>query len=668
MIAVREGVPNGLGGEPMSSSRRDPRTHARRAFGALILVILTIGPPGRAVTAGPADPGAGTIGPDNPEVTWDGQHFAAMRTFFGPDLCSPERDPDNVLCDHFTLTVDVEPSYWEAHEGGARVSVEWEQPSNRFHLHVFRDGEVVASSVTVTTRMNEVVIPRASGTYEVRVTPEVARGAGYVGTATFVSQEPGANANPSRSYHGVRTTGAVPDEEPQSTPTGHAALPPRFQIVDVGRNAQEPTIGVDPTGTAFYAAVAVDGVTTPAPGQTRTRLLRSTDDGLVWQDISPALAPDVAAHQFTFDPFVYVEDQSGRVFLVDLTMIGSQVSFSDDGGETFETVHIDAVTGIDDRPSLTSGPVPEGVPRPTLDPAFPEIVYYCVNHITHTGCFHSLDGGRTFLPTGEPPFAGVNTATGALCSAFTGDVQTDVDGRVLLPRITCVELADEPGTVELEVPEIAVSEDAGATWTRSVVSETVLSGSAFSQVAADADGNLFYVWIDARHRLPYLATSTDHGVTWSDPLMFGPPGLREAALPTIVAGDRGRIAVTFIGSRVSDETDFTRPWDSYVVMSTNALDEDPLFVSTMTNPRGDPVYRGECSEPCAGFADFLDIQLSPLDGSVWVTAVDACTRIEACTTDGAPGVVHLTGEDGAVLDSRGIAIRQVAGPALAAGP
>lgn len=626
------------------------------------------------VTAVAADPPAGTVGPGNRKIAWDGRYFAAARTFFGPDQCPPERDPDDTLCDHFMLMVDVDPKFWKSHEGGVRVSIKWELHENSFLLHVYQGGAVVASSTASNSRVQEVIIPRATGAYEVRVTPEVVQDSGYRGTATFTAHDPKPRIPRNQAYHGVRITGANPKEEPQSTPAGRWSPPLALQVVDVGRNAGEPTIGIDATGTAFYAATAVDGVTTPLPNQPRTRLLRSTDGGLIWEDISPEFAPGVVRHQGTFDPYLYVDGTSGRVFFLDLHLAGSLLSVSDDGGESFETLVIrDVAGGINDRPSLTSGPVPEGVPFTTLDPEFDEIVYYCVNSVPlpHAGCSRSLDGGRTFTPTGDFPFPpDLDTETGMLCGASPRELETDRKGRVFVPGVRCPDAtSDVLPRRNPQIPVLAVSEDAGQTWHRSEVSDTVLAliaptgQTGASEVAADVDGNLFFLWVDDRHRLPYLATSTDLGRTWSDPLMIAPPGVREAALADIIAGDEGRIAVTFIGSLVADEEDFTRPWNSYVAISINALDENPRFLSAVANPPRDPVYRGKCVFQCAGLLDFLDIQLSPLDGSVWATAVDGCTRIERCKRGTAPGVDE-TGEIGAVVDSRGIAIRQLSGPWL----
>jgi len=97
----------------------------------------------------------------------------------------------------------------------------------------------------------------------------------------------------------------------------------------------------------------------------------------------------------------------------------------------------------------------------------------------------------------------------------------------------------------------------------------VLSSASASKTSSSA-GNLYYVWYDPEYQQPYLATSTNGGLNWSKPLMIAPPGVREVQWPTVAAGAKGRIAITFPGTTVNDATDLTRPWN-YVVTSTNAL-------------------------------------------------------------------------------------------------
>lgn len=134
--------------------------------------------------------------------------------------------------------------------------------------------------------------------------------------------------------------------------------------------------------------------------------------------------------------------------------------------------------------------------------------------------------------------------------------------------------------------------------------------------------------------------------------MVAPPGVHEVNFPAIIAGDRGRIAITFPGTTSRNRLDQRRPWNSYVVVSINALGLNPLFVWTTGNDPADPVHRGDCGPGrCAGMFDFLDIVLSPWNGRVWATATDTC--VGDCATG-----------NGAADAAAGAVLKQVDGPLL----
>jgi hypothetical protein len=125
--------------------------------------------------------------------------------------------------------------------------------------------------------------------------------------------------------------------------------------------------------------------------------------------------------------------------------------------------------------------------------------------------------------------------------------------------------------------------------------------------------------------------------------------------PSIDAGDRGRIAITFPGT-TGDPRDPNRPWNTYVVISTDALTANPTFVSSTSNNPSDPVHRGNCNARCAGMFDFLDVVVAPAgQGAVWATATDTCTSAACKDPDGSAR---------SASDAAGVAVRQISGPAL----
>jgi len=454
-----------------------------------------------------------------------------------------------------------------------------------------------------------------------------------------------------QAYFGTQVQGKLDEKaEPANRAADYSGSTPQFLSTYVGRKAIEPTIALDTRGNAFYTASFFEEPVNGAGGH--AYLMRSSDGGKSWETIEPATEFGVDPPR-DLDPYVHGDPDFGRIFDIGLFLAGSYLSYSDDSGETWKTTVV-SDPGVNDHQTIVTA-FPPG-DNPTLvptDPAFPKLVYYCVNEVSRTGCTVSIDGGRTFRPTGGSAYFGSATSpeeagNGPLCSALHGHIQADKEGRIYVPAGHC------------GLPYIAVTEDGGTNWERIVVNKDIRSASPHNEVAVDKAGNLFYTWIDPVHYLPWMATSTDQGKTWSKPVMIAPPGVHSVNFPTIVAGEAGRVAVYFNGSTDPDEESGTRPWNAYVTVSTNALSAEPLFTSNIANRVGDPIHRGSCRDRCGGVFDFADIQVSPVDGTIWATSSDSCTEENGCN-DGYDGDFPASGTPGA---SDGFSIHQTGGPNL----
>lgn len=414
-----------------------------------------------------------------------------------------------------------------------------------------------------------------------------------------------------------------------STAVDYDGDPVRLQAVYVGTDAPEPTLGIDKTGAVFMSA--------------NNFVMRSTDGGLSWTDVGAKVA-GTAMPPTNLDPYVYVDVETGRVFQPQLYAGCSYMNISDDQGKSWLPNPVACGNYVNDHQTIVVG----NPPAPLKTVGYPNVVYYCFNRIIDANCGRSLDGGLTFTPTPTPSFFGYDPAAGGLCGGLHGHIETDSAGRLFVPKGHCNQ------------PWLAISEDGGSTWTRVRVSDEVDAFDTHHGIAVDDEDNLYYLWMDRARKQPYLSVSRDHGRTWSDPLMVAPPGVAETNFPILTAGAPGRIAIQFPGTTVDDRNNKARPWNAYMIVSTNALDEDPLFVSTTANPVSDPIHRGDCGTGsntgrCAGMLDFLDIRVSPVDGMFWAAVVDTCTRVGACSTKAAPGTA--TRRDG-------VAVRQIGGPAL----
>jgi PA domain-containing protein len=462
------------------------------------------------------------------------------------------------------------------------------------------------------------------------------------------------------AYHGTRVAPGVRPDFPQNPNTLTAFNGPALAaaIFPVGREAAEPTLGVNRNGTAFYAAATFDTAVGVLP---RTLVMRSRDGGRSWQSISPELPEPLRSEPpVNGDPMVYVEEDTGRVFSLDTYDADCMwLLFTDDEGGTWNRnpVVCDVTPAVTDHQTIFAGPPPPGME--TLGLLFPEIVYTCYNTVASTNCLRSLDGGLTWTKAGfaytgvEPDNDGPGPHEGVpgLCGGLTAHLRTDSAGRVFLPAGRC------------GLPSISISQDAGMTWQKVFVNRDIpLPGTEHENTTAvDAADNLYMTWWDENDRLPYLTLSRDHGLTWSAPLMIAPPGVQEVNFPTLDAGDEGRIVIHFPGTVVADRNDGQRPWNLYEIVSTNALAENPLFVFTIANDAAEPIHRGPCGPGrCAGMFDFLDVVVPPADvpamaEGFWAAGVDTCDA--GCERFGTPA----GGMDG-------IVIRQVAGPSLRAEP
>lgn len=461
----------------------------------------------------------------------------------------------------------------------------------------------------------------------------------------------------SASDAGLRAGGTVDAYYAGGRPIpGSPLLPaPRSEVYDTGFDTQEPSMGFSRDGRLYVAAENTSG---------RPTVVTSADRGRSWAEVS-------AGHTRTFDPYLYVDPVSGRVFEVDYQLACQQVSFSDDRGATWNT-NSQAACEITDHQNLFAGPPPDGGAEPV---DYPNVVYICGNgggigvvffsHVAQL-CAKSLDGGGTFQLTGTPPYANGGTTEGTgdaeipgNCNADSGHGYVGPDGTVYVPRGWCGQ------------PWLAISHDEGQTWTRVQVAkngmfagpEDALGDNTFvfeheAAVAADAAGDIYYSWV-ARNRKPYLAVSHDDGKHWSKPMNVAPPGLTQTALPALDVGATGKVAMAFIGSTNAPKAPFPddkdcaaggldcdphreaykdATWNGYLVETANANAKRPLFYGGPIKDPAQPLLHGGPCGPvrCLQELDFIDVVVGP-DGNPWGVFVDACATATVC--NGQRGVV-----------------------------
>ncbi len=407
--------------------------------------------------------------------------------------------------------------------------------------------------------------------------------------------------------------------------TGDLGLVPVAGESYLGTTNFEPTVGSDPDGCLYTTAFRGAGL--------GTRIFASCDQGASWQDIGPNLAESPAGEEPCFrnsnDPYVHVDRDTGRVFSSDLhALLTSTLHYTDDKGETWTCNPMGGGVppGVHDHQTIATG-----VPRVSATTLYPNMVYYCINRVGDSSCAASINGGLGFgpmvtvFPGAEPP--GEN-GPGGFCGGLHGHVETDHEGRLFMPKAQCGNI------------EVAMSEDDGLTWTRSIVSADlgIAQGSHEVRVASDLENNIFVIW-NAANGLPYVAMSIDHGATWSEPRMVAPPDVTYTGRPAIYAGAAGNVVWAYVGITDSAGADVDNDeirLHAYMGAMWNAtLDNDWVITTVTTHDPRDPIDVGRpCwTVRCGGIGDFIDVTITP-DGRPWAAFADMCDDDCARDPDG----------------------------------
>lgn len=386
-----------------------------------------------------------------------------------------------------------------------------------------------------------------------------------------------------------------------------------FRSLDHG--VGEPTLAIASDGSLFVAAYEA-GV---------SDILRTRDGGLTWDDVTPYLPGGVApAHPRSFDPMVYVDPTTDRVFDIDQqAAVGCyQISHSDDLGDSWLGPFVGCVKPVVDHQTIVAAK-----PRTLTTVGYDNVVYVCYNIIATVECIRSLNGGISFAPAGPINSPGVE-ADGTLCSSLTGHAAAAPDGTMYIPRRACDDVY------------VIITRDDGTTWEVVQVAKEpgAIGGTGTSgsdpAIAIDALGNAYYTYI-ALDGHAYLSTSSDAGLTWSTPVDVTRAGVTATNLPKIAVGDEGRVALVYYGTSIengyeaTDEEMLNATWHGYLAIITDALTDAPTVTTSRLNDAADPLVRGPCGPGrCAGaILDFIDVEVDA-DGRAWAIFTDSC--VDAC--------------------------------------
>ncbi len=324
-----------------------------------------------------------------------------------------------------------------------------------------------------------------------------------------------------------------------------------------------------------------------------------------WLDVSHALTSTL-----TLDPILVTERTLGRTFVSQLAGATSLMAFSDDDGASWTPSQGAGIPAGPDHQTVGVGPLPAGL---LVTVTYPFAVYYCSQAIALASCAVSLDGGLTFG-------LAVPMYNLTQCGGLHGHIKIAPDGTAYVPNANC---GNQQG--------VAVSTDAGVTWTVRLVPGSTSPGASDPSVAVGADGSVYLGFADGSGH-PAVAVSHDRGQTWTNVWDVGAPfGIQNTAFPAMVAGDGNRAAFAFLGTpaggnATGDDPAFPAIWHLYVA---HTYDAGATWVTVDATPN-DPVQRGTiCTggTTCGSTRNLLDFIDARADGKGRVTVgyADGCT-------------------------------------------
>jgi hypothetical protein len=336
------------------------------------------------------------------------------------------------------------------------------------------------------------------------------------------------------------------------------AKPPSFAAPVQLRKAaggDEPRIAIAPNGHRFVIANDADS------GE--AVVYRSSDRGRSWRR-TPSTFPGQQSP--TIDTEI-VATRTGRLVATELDGAGLTfiTGYSDDAGRTWKSSSGTQLADID-RPWMAVGPD---------DPATHQPRVYLLFHNLFTGIGQhnmfvstSRDGGATF---GEPvpvTLPGSQAYLDLQCSDSGAPSSLNVNrrtGEVYAVWGTRTSKAGGCGASVFGTPEanvvgetrvwVARSTDGSAgSWTDSLAADAgdKTVSASFEPAAVDRAGKVYVAYAETAHRYPDFSRAAVKYVvaphdlkSWSAPRVVAPAGPVGHYDPSLVAGDRGQLALAY---------------------------------------------------------------------------------------------------------------------------
>lgn len=557
-------------------------------------------------------------------------------------ICTQEITPP-AICDVFSVSLNLPADYWQSRRGTLEASVKWADAPDGNDLDLYivdEEGTILSSSTNDNT-------VSASETASITNPPTGPRTLRVV-TVNWLSPVPIASASGTVTFNLVPTATDLP---PEPTPPSFA---PRFfnhyPPGGMGEHAGEPTLGINGrTGNVMFVAwletlrASFDDSGSPA---------RAT-----WSNKSFLLTT-----QRSNDPILFTDAETGRTFVSQLMFPSKQSlsAYTSDDGESWQISQGSGINSGVDHQTIGGGRMPSGLV--TLDPNYPNAVYYAAQDIAVAEFALSLDGGRTYGPA-------IPMYTIADCAGLHGHIKVSpADGTAYVPLGSCGGLL----TAVDGQQAVALTHDGGFTWTLSRIPGSKAS-TWDPAVGVSTGGVVYFGYGDNLDRTPRVAVSRDRGASWTvGPDVGASHGIKRIAFPAMVAGDDDRAAFAFLGTRYDGEAlgsgaNFEGTWSAYV---STTYDGGKTWV-TVNASGEDPVQRGNICDAglsCPGtpntrnLLDFMDVDVDAR-GRILVAYADGCVTPACVSGADKNGDGLLNARDNDFAD-KGVIARQTGGRGL----
>lgn len=513
-------------------------TPRRRFFGFQLWFALLAGCAASGAMA--ATPASGSLSAIGTSLSYSAGPFAANTTASSANpTCSATE-----FCDDFALRINLPTNHATANPRDVlKISARYPINQNTFSIYLLDAQGRVLDFSTAANDPTTLTIPAAAGRYTVRLVP----------------QQPSAETVSVRVF-------LLADQ----TRTASGSPPRYLQVAspaDLGNNtAAEMNIGFNPRTRKVLTLGYLQTLRTTLPEDLSPALPEVCDAH--WEDVSFS-----ATSQNTNDPILFTDQATGRTLVSQLQAGGpgqSLFAYTDDDGDNW-TLSPATLSGGIDHQSVGGGAYAASAP-PLLPSAYGNAVYYCSQSVVAAFCIRSDDGGATF---GAPATLRTVADCDGFLGALHGHVKVAPDGTVYVPDRNCGG-----------VGAVMVSTDSGQSFTTRRLPHAI-SGEGDPSVAIDASGRLYFCATEADGRA-HVSVSEDQGRTWlRDRDVAYAAGIQHTAFVTAVAGDDGRAACAFIGTKTRgnfQSPDFPGLWYAAIASTTDAGNSWHTAIPTPDDP------------------------------------------------------------------------------------